>query len=501
MLPGSLLWLTFILGLIFSFFAPQIVLYFMILFSLFWLFRVIYFIFYFLVAWKQYQTETKTDWLKEISTLPGHEKLYHLIFLPTAKESIDVLRTTFLGLKNSEYDKKKMMVVLAGEGRFEEHFKENAAAIEKEFGQDFYRLIVTVHPDNVPGEIKGKGANAHYAGHESQKIIDSLNIPYENIVVSYFDCDTVVHPRYFACLAAKYLKHPNPTHASFQPMVLYSNNIWDAPGVARVAAFSTTFWLMSELVRPDRLFTFSSHSMSFKALVDVNFWQNDIVTDDSRIFLQCFIHYNGDYEVVPIFVPVSMDAVMSDSYYKSLQNLYKQQRRWAWGVEHFPYLVWNFFVEKSEIPLRTRLRYVFNLTEGMYSWAAAPIFLSLLGRMPFWVSRHDFRQTILALNTPHVLQWIMTLAMAGILVSIVFSLKMLPPPPPNRKGTNRVWLMWQWILLPVTLLVFGSFPAVEAQTRLMLGKYLGFWVTDKARVDLKTKKVTALSYESTKSHG
>jgi len=87
--------------------------------------------------------------------------------------------------------------------------------------------------------------------------------------------------------------------------------------------------------------------MPFKALVDVGFWQRDVVSEDSRIFLQCFLKYDGDYRVVPLYVPVSMDAVMAPTWIGSLVNLYKQQRRWAWGVEHFPYLVLNFLANRK----------------------------------------------------------------------------------------------------------------------------------------------------------
>jgi hypothetical protein len=77
----------------------------------------------------------------------------------------------------------------------------------------------------------------------------------------------------------------------------------------------------------------------------------------------------------------------------------------------------------------------------------------------------------------------MTLAMVGMVSSAVLSIFFLPPRPP-RYGKYKIILMaLQWILLPLTIVFFGCFPGLEAQTRLMLGgKYrLGFWVTPKHR--------------------
>ena len=491
MIPGTLVWLTFILAVVLSFVKPLWVIYFIIVFSVYWLFRVLYFVFYMAISWRRYQRDVHTDWLEKVRALPGWENYYHMVVMPTSKEPAEVLRSTFSNLAASHYPLDKMIVVLSGEERNKENFDRNVEIIKKEFDGKFFKLLIVTHPDNLVGEIRGKGANAHWAGFKAKELVDELKIPYEKIVVSYFDSDTCVHPEYFACLAYKYITHPKRERAAFQPVALYNNNIWDSMALMRVAACGTTFWLLTELAKPDRLFTFSSHSIAFKALVDVDFWQKDIVTDDSRIFLQCFIRYGGDFEVVPMYIPVSMDTVMAETPWRSLVNLYKQQRRWAWGVEHFPYMVWHFSrgtlkTDKGEIavpkiPFWKRFKYLWNLGEGMYSWATAPILMFVLSKLPLWFGKEKIGATAFFQTAPLVLQWLLTAAMIGMVVSAILFLFLLPPRPKKQSPFKFVIMLVQWALLPVSLILFGSIPAVEAQTRLMFGKYLGFWVTEKAR--------------------
>ena len=479
-IPGFLVWLTLIVAVVVSFLKPLWAVYFIIIFDLYWLLRVMYLLIYLVTSWRKYQATIAVDWWARVQTLPNWQRIYHLVFLPTYGESIDILRASVGSLAQVHYPLDKFIVVLAGEARDREHFLKNAEIIKQEFGHAFGHFLVTLHPDDIVGEIAGKGSNNCWAGHRAQELIDTLEIPYEDIVVSTFDVDSCAHPDYFAYLTHTYLTVPDPLHSSYQPVALYSNNVWDSPAINRVVANSTTFWLLTDLARPERLFTFSSHSMPFKALTDVGFWQNDIVTEDSRIFLQCFVRYNGNYRVTPLFISIAMDTVYAGSFWRSLVNQYKQQRRWAYGVENFAYMAWHFWRSK-EIPFLKKFRYIWNQLEGVYSWATAPVIILILGWLPLQFASNEVTNTLLAYNAPSTLSWLMRLAMVGLVFSAIFSTILLPKRPMGRTRLSYVMMVLQWFLFPPCMIIFGSIPAIDAQTRLMLGKYLGFWVTQKNR--------------------
>lgn len=478
--PGLIVWLTFIVGIALSIIKPIWVITFIMIFDLYWLFRVVYFIIFLLIAWRRYRASLNIDWHARVQKKKDWRDIYHLVLLPMVHEPYEVVDATFQALCAARYPSDRFIVVLCGEERAGAHFPTIAKAIHDKYSSSFRIFRTIIHPDGIEGEMKSKGANLNYAGHQCRDLIDELAIPYENVLVSAFDIDTIVHPDYFACLTATYLDHPDRTHASYQPVVLYNNTMWDSPAPMRMAAFSTTFWLMTELARPDRLFTFSSHSMPFKALCDVGFWDPTIVSEDSRIFLQCFIHYQGRYEVVPLYIPVSMDTVRAGNVWQSLINLYKQQRRWAWGVEHFPYLV-RHFMHTSAIPLGKKLKLLWNQTEGMYTWATAPIIILLLGRLPLFFVGGGNAVSSVAQNAPFILEVLLNLSLFGILVIGSLSWTLLPPRPSTTPSHRVLTMFLQWLLLPISIIFLSSIPAIDAQTRMMFGRNLGFYVTPKSR--------------------
>lgn len=506
--PGALSWATLIFFIFLSWQKPVWVAFFIIVFDLYWLIRTIYFSFHLRAGYQKMKEYEKRDWLAKVKEIEEWQYLYHLIVITIYKEPLEIVRASLKSLQETDFPKDKMIVVLATEERGGEKDRATARALKEEFGSVFFKFLVTCHPKDLEGEIAGKGSNETWAAREAkEKIIDPLGIPYKDVIYSTFDADTVVFPKYFSCLSYHYLTLPKPTRTSYQPIPLYINNIWEAPVFSRLFGFSSTFWHSMNQERPEKLITFSSHSMSFKALVDVGFKQTNVVSDDSRIFWQCFFYYNGDYRVQPLYYPVAMDAIVAKTWFKTLKGLYKQQRRWAYGVGEIPYFLfrlfksWSFLHQKKEgesLPLKKTVSLALELLESHWSWATAPFLIFLLGWLPLVIGGQEFNQTLLSYNLPRFTSYILTLAMVGIIGSVYFSLLLLPPKPPHYGRYKYFLFAFQWFLLPLNIIFFSALPALEAQTRWMFARYMGFWPTEKFRRNFEggQKQVSPVSENS-----
>ncbi|OGZ70143.1 MAG: hypothetical protein A2904_02305 [Candidatus Staskawiczbacteria bacterium RIFCSPLOWO2_01_FULL_33_9] len=487
-LPGLISLGTLLGVLVLSWLFPSQIAIFIICFCFYYLFRIIYFSMHQIVGYFKVKKHLSMNWMQKLrelknpSTGSGQawENIYHVIILPTYKEDPKIIKESLESLISSDYPKEKLIIVLAIEERAGIEARQTANLIENEYASKFFKFLVTFHPDNIENEIAGKGSNVAYAGKMAkEKIIDVLKIPYENILISTFDIDTKIYPKYFSCLTWYYLTEKNPQRASYQPIPVYNNNIWSASAITRVVSTSNTFWQMIQQERSEKLTTYSSHAIPAVVFFQVGYPTN-VVSDDSRIFWRAYFYYDGDYRVVPIYYLVSMDAVMSSGFWKTAINQYKQQKRWAWGCNEIPYMFYGF-LKNNKIPLLHKISHLYTIIDGFWSWATAALLLFALGWLPIFLGGQNFNLTVLSFNLPILTSRIMTISLFGMMISAILSTMLLPPLPKDMSQFKKISIFLQWIFLPVTLIVFGAFPALDAQIRLMLGKYMGFWVTEKVR--------------------
>ncbi len=490
-LPGALAWATIILMFVLSRILPVWVSIFIILFDIYWLLKTVYFSLHLRAAFSETRKNMRIDWRARLSALgPEAGEVYHLVILPMYHEPYEVVRESFARLAAANYDKKKMIVVLGIEERGGEAARATGAKIREEFGGDFFRFLVTAHPAGLPGEMPGKGSNEAWAAlRAKEEVLDPLGLDYDRILVSVFDVDTQVPAEYFGRLTYVFLAredgsprpHAERLRAIYQPVPLFTNNIHEAPALARVVAFSSTFWQMMQQARPERLTSFSSQSIPFRVLLDVGFWDKDVVSEDSRIFWQGYLRYHGDFRVEPMFFFVSMDANVAPTFWGTMKNLYRQQRRWGWGCENIPYML-EGFRRDPEIPRRKKWYWTFSVLEGFHSWATNALMIFALGWLPVFLGGREFNYSLLSYSLPHITRDIISFSMIGIASSAILSIVLLPPRPGLRWYHYPLFFL-EWALMPITLIVFGAFPGFEAQTRLMIGgrARLGFWVTPKGR--------------------
>lgn len=502
--PGALSLATLFILAIMSYWQPVWVAYFVIAFGVYWLLLVIYMSIFLLTSYHRLQKGLKTNWQERCRTLQSPSSIdasivssslirqglkpddvWQIIILPTYQESLEIIRDCIKAIAADGWRTDRLIVAVT--------FEERAGLVEAErkskiltdeFGQTFAYFFTTIHPDNISGELKGKGANQAWCARElRQRIIDPQGLDYNNLLVSIFDIDTVIEPGYFAALTYKFLTVADPYRASYQPIPVYHNNIWQAPFFSRVAAVSNTFWQMIMQVREESLVTYSSHSMAWRTLVEIGFWSPKNVSEDSRIFWHCLMYYNGHYRVEPIHYKLSMDVTHDLGYWQTAKSLYKQQRRWAWGVENIPYLLFNASRRWSNPGFAKGrvLKHILIQIYGFHAWATNALIIAIVGRLPLVFGGERFSATVLSGNLPIVTANLMNAALIGLVFSAVIAALLLPKKPAGYPIGKKIVLVLEWLAVPITIVIFGAIPCLEAQIRLMFGKYMGFWVTPKTR--------------------
>ena len=423
------------------------------------------------------------DIIKNPANFPSPSKVKNAVIIAAYNESYEVIQPTIQSVLASNYDAKNLLIFLAYEERGGKEIEKTAIRLKKEFSESFGAFEIVKHPKNLPNEVVGKGGNITFAGRSLQKYCENNEIPFENVLVTTLDSDNKPHKEYFACATYSFIVHEDRKRLSFQPVSLFLNNIWDVPAPMRVVATGNSFWNIVSTMRPHLLRNFASHSQPLDALVEMDFWSTRTIVEDGHQFWRSYFHFGGDYYVVPIRVPIYQDAVLSETLPKTLKAQFIQLRRWMYGASDIPYVANLYFSKNRNVPLIDGLMKLIRLIDGHVTAVFQSPMAAFGGWVPLIVYAASSRSVIVH-QLPNVISTLQQIATIGIFITILISLKMLPPRPERYKKRRSFWMVAQWVYMPVTSICYNAVAAAYSQTRLALGKYLDkFDVTEKGRIE------------------
>ena len=420
---------------------------------------------------------------------PKPKEIYHAVIMVAYNEGLETLIPTVEAVRDGSFDNERIIFVFGYEERGGEAMVENAKILKEKFKDDFFEFITVMHPKDLKDEIQGKGPNLNFAAGELLEFVKKKKIPLKNIIVTSLDSDNKMSKWYLDYVAYQFIVHPNRQHLSYQPVSLFTNNIWDAPAPMRIIAISNSFFNIISSMRSHTLKNFASHSQPLLALSEMGFWSKKTIVEDGHQYWRSLFFFKGNYEVLPIHVAIYQDAVMEETLIKTLRAQFVQLRRWDYGASDVAYVGVRLFSKDrkqiGKMPFLPLFAKFVRLLEGHVTLAAISPMVAFGGWVPKIINSRS--KDLLTFNLPNTISLIQIFASVGLMTTILLSLKMLPPRPKEVK-TPRILMILQWLLMPVVAIVYQSFAAFYSQTRLLTGNYMEkFDVTKKV---VKTKKDT-----------
>jgi cellulose synthase/poly-beta-1,6-N-acetylglucosamine synthase-like glycosyltransferase len=442
---------------------------------------------------------------KHSADFPEVDDIYHGIVIPLYNESFDILKPTLDAVLANNFNPKKIFITLGYEARGGAAARETVSEAKKAFGAKFGGFFVVEHPADLPNEIVGKGPNITFAARVFAKFIageevqgqtvvkvlrensrksDKLfakTLDPKNVIITTLDCDNRPSAQFFANLTYEFITRENRQQVAFQPICLFNNNIWDVPAPIRVVATGNSFFNIIGSMRPHTLRNFASHSQGLWALEQMDFWSVRTVVEDGHQFWRSYFTFDGDYEVVPFFSTVGQDAVYTGSYRGSLKAQFVQLRRWAYGASDVPYVANLGFSRKFHHKLDIFAKF-FRLLEGHVSLASVAPIVALGAFAPLYLNPSAAHSSIVVNDLPLIVARIQQIAILGLMITVFSSVFLLPKRPKTYRRSRNILMIVQWVLMPITAIVYWSAAAYTAQIRLATGHYMG-------KFDLTEKKI------------
>jgi hypothetical protein len=478
-LPGFVSWSLILFPFWGSFIFPTGVAYYVIIFAVYWLYRSVTLGVLSIVAHFKINASARFDWIGDLKkNFPQKwDSIHHIIVIPTYKEPITTLQRTLDALKKQSYPLQNLHLMVSFEDREGDPAREKARQLQQEYKGVFGHLWATFHPD-IEGEVKGKSSNTSWGAKRAKELLaDKAGIPIEQITISSEDADALFHHHYFAALTFDYLKTDKPFNKIWQGSIVFYNNIWRVPLPVRVLAATFSVTQMYILMRKDRLVNFSTYSTALKHVHDIGYWDTDVIPEDYRLFFKSYFAKKGDFEVEPIFLPIYADAAESPGWWPTIFNQYQQLQRWAWGVSDDAYIIKKYILSEG-IPFWDKTIRVLKVIEDHFLWPVNWFAITVSAMLPPLLNE-NFNRTVLGSRLPQTTSALLTMSLFSMVVMFIIDAANRPPRPNKRNLLSYIIQPLEFLTLPLIGFFFSALPGIDAHTRLMLGKYIEYKVTEK----------------------
>jgi len=477
-LPGFVSWNLILFLFWGSFFSPLAVAYFILFYDIYWLYQSAVFGIGAIMGHYKMEASKITDWLGEAKGFGDWKKVHHIVVVVTYKEPLHILQRTFRAIAKQDFPLENMMVVLATEAKEDaKEREEKVIALKKEFGKKFGHLLVTTH-QLAPGEVAGKSSNERWAAQEAKKyLVDQRGCDIDYLTISSCDADHVYHPKYFSALTYHFLDNPKRYLRFWQPVVLFYNNFWNLPALTRVSNTFSSIRHIALSVHSYRVVSCANYSTSLKLVDEVGYWDPDVIPEDYRIFFKAFFAKNGQVEVDPIALPVLVDAAESTSTWKTLINQYEQYKRWAWGTVDDAYIIYRYLTS-GKISFWNKTVRVLHVLRDHFLWPVHWFVITLGVNIPALINPR-FTKSSMGYMMANFSSVILSLTLISLVAALWVNGKQRPKRPKEVSRLRALLVPFEFFLMPVSGFFFGALPGIDAHTRLMLGKYLEYRVTEK----------------------
>ncbi len=461
-------------------FHPAVVAYGIIAFNLYFLYQSFETAIRAVTSYVYIQRNDSIDYAKmlyNVETKINFRDVLHLVVIPCYKESVNKLTETIDCIAASDYfDKSKLKVVLGFESR-EKEAESKAIHIVTQY-EGVLPIYATYH-DLTSDEVPGKASNQAWAVQQIEKDLVTKNgIDPDNVLVTVCDADSKFPTNYFSYLTYTYLMDLDRRfHFYWAPVLLY-NNFWKLPFFVRMQASLSSIIRLAYLLDRNNLIQISTYSVNLKLLQDIGYWDVDIIPEDWHVHLQAFFKYGQRVKTIPLYTIVNGDAVFSGSMKNTFLNRYEQEKRWAWGVSDVAY-AWSRMWETPHIPFLVKFNKFYFLFRSHILWPTSFFILTIFATITPIINP-IFKRSVLGFILPQVSGLILTVSSTMLIVYTILDIWVRRRFSIETRPHNILLLIMQWSILPIVSFFLSSVPALDAHTRMLLGKKIVYKVTEKS---------------------